>query len=156
MLCVWWNFKRTLTFELISDDHIVNDNFYAQQLKWVNHVLKVCYPALVNTVTQHTLPMWPRESLDIADNWSVNDERTVQKREGVERRWLVGLTWRNRFTNGVNTYVCHIVDTETAIFFFFFQWLIHCSISSLLCIILFMMLWLPFLISCSASEHCIQ
>lgn len=47
-LCVWWNFECVLYFELVSDDHAVNVDLYAQQLQRVYNALKVCYPTLAN------------------------------------------------------------------------------------------------------------
>jgi histone-lysine N-methyltransferase SETMAR len=48
LLCVWWNYKGLIYYELVPDGHTINKEVYSQQLEKIYMVLLEKYPALVN------------------------------------------------------------------------------------------------------------
>jgi histone-lysine N-methyltransferase SETMAR len=48
LLCVWWNYKGLIYYELVPDGRTINVEVYSQQLEKMYTVLLEKYPALVN------------------------------------------------------------------------------------------------------------
>jgi histone-lysine N-methyltransferase SETMAR len=48
LLCVWWNYKGLIYYELVPHGATINVEVYSQQLEEINMVLLEKYPALVN------------------------------------------------------------------------------------------------------------
>jgi histone-lysine N-methyltransferase SETMAR len=47
LLCIWWNYKGLIYYELVPDDCMINAEVYSQQLEKLYMVLLKKYPALV-------------------------------------------------------------------------------------------------------------
>ena len=48
MLCVWWNFKGSVYWELVPQGRTVDRTLYAEQLQRVYDIVRRRYPALIN------------------------------------------------------------------------------------------------------------
>jgi histone-lysine N-methyltransferase SETMAR len=48
LLCVWWNYKGVIYYELVPDGHTINAEVYSQQLEKMNTVLPKKDSVLVN------------------------------------------------------------------------------------------------------------
>jgi histone-lysine N-methyltransferase SETMAR len=48
LLCVWWNYKSLIYYELVPDGHMINVEVYSQQSEKMYMVLLEKYPVLVN------------------------------------------------------------------------------------------------------------
>ena len=48
MICVWWNFKGIIHFELVKDGQAVNSQLYSQQLERMYAALQKFYPPVTN------------------------------------------------------------------------------------------------------------
>jgi histone-lysine N-methyltransferase SETMAR len=48
VLCVWWNYKGLIYYELVPDGRTINVEVYSQQLEKVYVALLEKYPVLVN------------------------------------------------------------------------------------------------------------
>jgi histone-lysine N-methyltransferase SETMAR len=48
LLCIWWNYKGLIYYELVPDGRMINAEVYSQQLEKMYMILLEKYPALVN------------------------------------------------------------------------------------------------------------
>jgi histone-lysine N-methyltransferase SETMAR len=48
LLCVWWNYKGLIYYELVPDGRTINAEVYSQQSEKMYTILLEKYPALVN------------------------------------------------------------------------------------------------------------
>ena len=48
MLCIWWDMKGVIYFELLDINQTITANVYSQQLQRLNEVLSQKRPALAN------------------------------------------------------------------------------------------------------------
>ena len=48
MLCIWWDWKGVLYYELLLENQTINSNKYCLQLDQLNAALNIKHPELVN------------------------------------------------------------------------------------------------------------
>ena len=56
MLCIWWDMKGVIYFELLDINQTITANVYSQQLQRLNEVLSQKRPALANQKSCHFSP----------------------------------------------------------------------------------------------------
>ena len=54
-MCVWWNWKGGLYYELLLENQMINSNKYCSQLDQLKDALDEKHPKLVNREQMHTL-----------------------------------------------------------------------------------------------------
>lgn len=46
-LCVWWDYKRIVHYQLLLSSQIIDSNFYCQQLKKLCQAIEIKRPELI-------------------------------------------------------------------------------------------------------------
>ena len=77
MLCIWWDWKEVLYYELLLENQMINSNKYCSQLDQLKAAVNEKHPEIVNrkriyiNITQdRVFPLIPRQKL-LQFDWKV-------------------------------------------------------------------------------------